>query len=1115
MKIKRVMKKFTLVLSCLLLSIFVGFSQTGRTITGTVLEADTGEPAIGATIMVRGMAGVGTATDINGKFSLNVPAGGTHVVVSYINYQTQELPIEAVMNIRMQPDAGMLQEVVITGIGGRVDRRMFTGATDQLDAASTMIGGIADASRSLAGLSAGVSVQNVSGTFGTAPRIRVRGATSIFGDSRPLWVVDGVVVEPLVEVSSDALSSGDPNTLISSAIAGLNADDIESFQILKDGSATSIYGARAMAGVIVITTKRGRAGHNTISYTGQFTHRLVPSYNQFNIMNSQDQMGIYQEMRDKGWLNFAETFRRSDSGVYGRMFHLINTYDPTTGFGLQNTPAAMNAYLREAEMRNTDWFDLLFNRNIEQNHSITVSGGNEKTTYHTSLSVINDPGWTLQSKMERYTGNFRVTHNILRNLTLDMNSMGSYRQQRAPGTLGQATDPVSGEVRRDFDINPYSYALNSSRALDPNVFYTSNFAPFNILHELDNNFMDVKVTDLRFQGNLRWRPIRGLEIGGLASLSYASSTNEHHAMDNSNRALAFRAMDDATVIRDNPLLYEDPDRPLSLPISVLPEGGIYTRNDVARRSLDLRATLAYSTVISDIHHVDFHGGAEINDTERSRTNFIGWGLQYSMGEIPFFLHDYFKMIREDGASYYGVQRNVSRMAGFFGSATYSYDGRYTINLTGRYEGTNQMGRSRSARWLPTWNVGLRWNVHEERFFDSFPDAISNLTFRTSYSLTGSPVPPFVSNSFVVIRSTVPWRPFADIQEPALEIRSLENSELTYEKKHEFNFGLETGFFGDRISLGFDIFHRNNFDLIGMIQTQGVGGEITKYANVADMQSQGFEISLSTLNVRTKDFSWNTVLNFGLSQTKVTRLEAQTNAINLVAGTGFTQEGFPVRSLFSFQFQGLDEYGVPTFLRENGTVSSYSDPRINFQNRHNLSEYLKYEGPTDPPITGGFINNFGYKRFSLSVRLTYSFGNVVRLDPVFSSRYNDLTSHTREFKNRWMLPGDENYTAVPTIITERDYRTNRDLTQSYNAYNFSDVRVAKGDFIRLADVSLTYQLPVENIEAIHNLSLTLQGTNLLLLYADKKLNGQDPEFFRSGGVATPMPRQFTLTLRATL
>ncbi len=273
--------------------------------------------------------------------------------------------------------------------------------------------GLPDISRGLEGRAAGVSVQNVSGTFGTAPKIRVRGATSIYGSSKPLWVVDGVILEDAIDVGPDDLSSGDAETLISSAIAGLNSDDIESFQILKDGSATSIYGARAMAGVIVVTTKKGRAGVSKISYTGEFTTRAIPSYKEFNIMNSQEQMGIYKEMEQKGWLNSADLFRTRDTGVYGRMYRLIDEYNNSNGQrGLLNTTEARNAYLREAEMRNTDWFDVLFTNAVSQNHSVSITAGTEKSSFYASLSAMLDPGWYKQSKVKRYTANVNTTYNI-------------------------------------------------------------------------------------------------------------------------------------------------------------------------------------------------------------------------------------------------------------------------------------------------------------------------------------------------------------------------------------------------------------------------------------------------------------------------------------------------------------------------------------------------------------------------------------------------------------------------------------------------------------------------------------------------------------------------------
>ena len=549
-------KRLTVFLTALLLSIGVAFAQ--NKITGTVMQDD-GEPAIGATVKVVGNNN-GVVTNVDGKFTIDVPSG-KKLEFSYIGYVTKRLAPKNGMKVTMTQDSKVIEEVVVTGMQ-KQDKRLFTGAATKIDAEKAKIDGVADISRSLEGRVAGVSVQNVSGTFGTAPKIRVRGATSIYGASKPLWVVDGVVMEDVTEVDADALSSGDANTLISSAIAGLNADDIESFQVLKDGSATSIYGARAMGGVIVVTTKKGKAGQSHISYTGEFTMRLKPSYSQFNIMNSQEQMSAYREMYNAGWLTFSDTYRGSESGVYGKMYQLMNTYDPATGqFLLPNTDEAMYAYLQEAEFRNTNWFDELFSTSISQNHSISMSSGTDKAQYYTSFSVMNDPGWTERSKVQRYTANINALYNLSKKLSLNLIGNAAYRKQEAPGTTNQSADPVSGQVTRDFDINPYSYAINTSRALDPNTFYTRNYAPFNIHNELANNYMDLDVVNLKFQAELKYKPIRQLELAALGAYNYSVATRTHMIKENSNQSMAFRAMDDATMRDNNPFLYQDPDVP--------------------------------------------------------------------------------------------------------------------------------------------------------------------------------------------------------------------------------------------------------------------------------------------------------------------------------------------------------------------------------------------------------------------------------------------------------------------------------------------------------------------------------------------------------------------------
>ncbi|MDE5890299.1 MAG: TonB-dependent receptor, partial [Bacteroidales bacterium] len=412
-------------------------------------------------------------------------------------------------------------------------------------------------------------------------------------------------------------------------------------------------------------------------------------------------------------------------------------------------------------------------------------------------------------------------------------------------------DIVSGEVKRDFDINPYSYALNTSRALDSEEFYTRNYAPFNILYELDNNYIDVSVTDVRVHGELKIKPIKQLELSALGAVKYTASSQEHYILDNSNQSRAYREMSTATIRDRNPYLYTDPDNPYSLPISVMPVGGIYERTDNNMLGWDFRATANYSQTFAGKHILNVFGGTEINSTERHGTWFRAWGIQYGMGETPNYDYNVFKRGNEENSDYYSMTNTHVRSAAFFANATYSYDGRYIVNGTIRYEGTNKLGKSRQARWLPTWNVSAAWNIHEENWMRPVSYAISHLSLKASYSLTADRGPSTVTNSAVVISAANPWRPFTSVRESMLYIADLANTDLTYEKKKELNLGLEAGFVDNRINFGLDWYTRDNYDLIGVVNTQGLGGQGEKLGTIASRKSDGVEVSLPTTKIRTK------------------------------------------------------------------------------------------------------------------------------------------------------------------------------------------------------------------------------------------------------------------------
>jgi hypothetical protein len=278
-----------------------------------------------------------------------------------------------------------------------------------------------------------------------------------------------------------------------------------------------------------------------------------------------------------------------------------------------------------------------------------------------------------------------------------------------------------------------------------------------------------------------------------------------------------------------------------------------------------------------------------------------------------------------------------------------------------------------------------------------------------------------------------------------------------------------------------------------------------------MKSHGMDLTLGATVINRGKFNWTTNFVYSYNKSRITDLKNLPRIYNLVFQDGGAQQGYPVRGLFSIDYQGLNsQTGVPTFIDHDGNLSS----NVYLQSLN--TQYLKYEGPVDPTFTGGFANNFTYRNFTLSVFLTYQGGNKIRLNPAFKSSYSDLDAMPREFLDRWVIPGDEGYTDVPSIPDLTNLAALGE-TYPYNAYNYSSARVADGAFVRVRTLSLSYAIPARAIgrTPFTSASIGVTGTNLWLLYADKKLYGQDPEFFSSGGVALPVPKQITLSVKLTL
>ena len=1105
----------------LLFMLLTVMAQTDETVTGTICN-EQGEPLIGAYVHVVETKAK-AVTDVDGRFTIKAAVGQT-LQASYIGMLTQQVKIgKRQLNIVLKDDSRQVDEVVVTGYQN-IRNRVYTGAATSVKMDDIKLEGIADVSRMLEGRVPGLSIQNVSGTFGSAPRINIRGGASIIGNVQPLWVIDGAVYEDLVHLSLDQLASGDAVTLISSAVSGLNPSDIQDIQVLKDASATSVYGARALNGVIVITTKSGRRESPLrVSYSTENTVRLKPRYGDFDLLNSQETMSIYQEMYDKGYFGISNSLYGRRSGIYYQLYKGISTINPATGtYYLPNTPEARADFLRKREYANTNWFDLLFTMKPITNHMITLSGGGKNTATYASIGFYHDGGWTVADKVSRLTANVKNTFYINDKFTATLSAQGNIRSQKAPGTLPQRKNNTLGVFERDFDINPFSYALGTSRTLRPYnedgslEYYRNNWAPFNIFNEYANNKMNIDVLDFKIQGEATYRLNDDIALKALLSTRQAYTSTTHEIHEGSNVVKAFRANENPFVAQQNIYLVHDKDNPLLQPKVGLTHGGLLNKTEASLKSLLARIAFDFDKRIGQ-HDLKAFAFTEVRSAERTVNPFQGYGIQYDRGNQVYTNPLIFEKLANEGTNYFNYHKRNDRGVTFSVNGTYGYAGKYVFNAVFNCEGSNTSGKGARALWLPTWNVGAKWNIDQEAFMKEYR-TISRLALRASYGLTAKMNEEAI-NANAIYKSGIVNRHYFNDRENKLDILHLENRDLTWEKMYELNIGLELGLFNNRISTTLDVYQRNTFDLIDLVRTSGVGGQYYKYANFGDMRTRGMELGVHTKNIVTDSFSWSTSLTLSAMDQEITRLLNAPNAFDMVAGRGRGNiVGYPRGSLFSFNFQGLNNNGLPTFNFGRYPASQGELTNIagaDFLDAQYAKSYLLYHGPIEPRVIGGFSNTLKYKGWELSFFLTMQAGNKIRLNPTFDPEFGDLNVFSKSYYNRWLNPGDEFKTNVPVLPSQELIAKvgKENIERAYNTYNYSQQMVADGSFVRMKNISLAYDIPENFLKKVRlrSMNLRLNVTNPFLIYADKKLKGQDPEYYKSGGVSLPTPKQYTVTL----
>ena len=921
----------------------------------------------------------------------------------------------------------------------------------------------------------------------TTTVVSMRQATSVKSVYYPLWVIDGVIYKEDKDFNVADLASPEAKRLIAAALPGLSESDIQSFQVINDASATALYGQRALGGVISVRTSKAGQGTNSFTYQTELTYRAIPSYREFNILNSQDQMAVFNEMANGKSLDNEAVFIAAQYGVYGYLYNQIYNYNDVTGeYGVLNTDAGRAAYLRAAELRNTNWFKELYQHSIRHQHTLTFSTGTQKANYYASLNANLDPGWKRFENSQTYSFNFNADFRPFKGWRFGIRSTASYQKKHRGG-----------------DWRPGSYAPTASRTLDPNTFYAHDYTPFNIKHELQHNTRDYKTANLSLQATIDWQPITQLRLSALGALRYRDQYSVTDRDEQANASQVYRNISKSIIRSNSDYLYKPLDDPTALPQIVMPYGGIRNSQNIIDERYDGQLKAHYNDTFgrNGEHNLSAVAGLEVFEERHLNEWFDAYGVNYNLGYMTTYSPLLFTNLRNKGKQYYEIRPTLDRGVSLVGNVDYTLLGRYRVNASYRREGTNQFGRARTIRYIPTWNVGGNWSIDQEAFFPKLKP-LSSLSMSLSYGMSGTI--PYVHNALPRLKTLLPFFGDANLIEPGVYIDEPANYDLTYEKMYELNWGLNFGLFDERISAGITLFNRQGRDLIDQVFPQGTGGFVDfLYGNVAQMSAKGIELSLTTQNIRTRDFSWSTSITYSRNTNKVTRLNTSPSVKNLTDEKGAARQGYPLNSLFSIPFYKLDENGHPRFFLPDGADvlpdgRHITSPKMGGQVSWTASkpeeiDYLVYSGTRTPTDQGGINNSFSFKNFRLGVYVYYSFGGVKRLPEQFATKYNDYQVMGKEFNRRWLRAGDEERTNVPVIATDAHRQANPYLSNAYTNYNKSDIRVAKTDYIQLRDISLSYTVPKSFVDRLRlsSLSLKLQASNVALLYADKKLNGALP------------------------
>lgn len=1031
-------QKVTLMLLAILFS-FGLQAQTGGQVTGKVIDAMGELP--GVSVVIKGTSN-GTITDLNGQFTLPNVKSSDVLVFSFIGYKTQEITVgnQKSLSVKMVEDTQTLDEVVVVGYQ-EVRKGDLTGSVAKANMKDLLSAPVASFDQALGGRIAGVNVSSGEGMPGSTMNITIRGNNSLTQDNTPLYIIDGFPVE-------------DP-----AQAAALNPNDIESTNILKDASATAIYGSRGANGVVVITTKQGKIGKPQISYDGSFGISQVTK--------TLDMMSGYEFVKLQNEIEPTRTAERYFMDYNGKQWTLDD---------YRNVPEA-------------DWQDAIFRTAWSHNHNVRLTGGTEGVRYNASLSYYNQDGILLETGYERLQARMNTTVKHEK-LTMNLNANFSRSIQNGSSPSSSSYSGMNNLFYSVWGYRPVAYPNGSlddlrNELIDPGTADDANDYRFNPILDLENTYRKNYTNNLQLNGYVQYEFLPGLKLKVTGGWTY---DNRHNDIFNNSKTryggprstmgvnAEVRRSERLTWLNENLLTYQKNWKnrhSLSAMLGTTLQNSdyeyyAYSTRDIPNESLGM-AGMSQGT---------------INTTDSSKSS---WAMFSYFGNANYnYKSKYYATFsfRADGSSKFSKKNRY----GYFPSASLAWSF------------TEESFMEQYKKWLSSGKLRLSWGLTGNNRIGEY-DRYALLDMIRSHREVAN------------IPNTV--YPFDNVIESVgVAPISLPNEDLKWETTEQWNLGLDLGFFNERIGFTMDIYRKTTRDLLLDATLPYTSGYVTAMKNIGKVRNQGIELTVNTVNIDKKDFKWSTNFNIAFNKNEVLELtEGQTA---LLSTAQFDQKfnsqpnyiakvGYPMGMIYGYIYEGTYKYddfnksgntytlkgNVPYFSSEANTQPGM--PRYKDLNGDGIinSNDRTMIGRGTPIHTGGFTNNFEYKGFDLNIFFQWSYGNdVINANRLFFEsgwqKQRELNQYA-SYANRW-TPENPN-SDIPAA------------TNSASNLVISSRIVEDASFLRLKSVTLGYNIPQTFLSKykISNARVYVAAQNL---WTWTSYSGYDPEVSIRDSALTP-------------